>query len=362
MSKSKDSRRGISFVKRVYPARTLGMGMGAIAIAAVLYTHQVHWGYWVLWVLNGFVWPHVAYLIAIRSKNPFQAEHRHLLIDSATGGFWVVAMSFSPLASCMVIMMMWMDNIAAGGLKLFLRSVGTSVLGLLVGLLVIGFHPRLAMSDFIIYACLPMLVAYPLAIGSITYRLAMQLHKQKELLKRLSRIDGLTGLFNRHYWESRVNDLIAQVRRHPQPMSMVLLDVDHFKAINDTYGHSVGDQVLQQMARQLQANLRETELLGRYGGEEFALLLPNTGSEAAAATAERLRQVIAQACFCEQDHDHQQVLRCTISLGVATWQEGLTDYAGWFRAADNALYEAKRLGRNTTVVHGVIGKKIVEPA
>ena len=347
MSTNKDSRRGLSFVKRVYPARALGMGLGGLAVGAVLYAQQVHWGIWLLWFINSFVWPHIAFLIAIRSRTPFHTEHRHLLFDSTTGGLWVVVMGFNPLASCMIIMMMWMNNIAAGGVKLFVKGVGTSVVGLALALLIIGFAPNLVITDWIVYACLPMLVAYPLAVGSITYRLAIQLHKQKELLQRLSRTDGLTGLYNRHYWEIRVGDLVAQVRRHPRPLSMILLDIDHFKMINDTYGHSVGDQVLQQISRQLQANLRETELLGRYGGEEFALVLPNTGGDAALATAERLRCVVAQTEFCGQR------LHCTISLGVATWQEGFVDYAGWFRAADQALYQAKHQGRNATAVHGV---------
>lgn len=351
MSINNDSRRGLSFVKRVYPARALGLGLGALAVGAVLYEQQLHWGYWLLWFINGFVWPHIAYLIAIRSRTPFHTEQRHLLLDSATGGFWVVVMGFHPLASCMIIMMMWMNNIAAGGVTLFAKGVGTSLVGLVLALLIIGFTPNLRTTDWVIYACLPMLIAYPVAIGSITYRLAIQLHKQKELLQRLSRTDGLTGLYNRHYWESRVSDLLAQVGRHPQPLSLILLDVDHFKAINDTHGHSVGDQVLQQIARQLQANLRETELLGRYGGEEFALVLPNTGVDAALATAERLRHVIALSGFCEQEQS--QGLHCTISLGVATWQEGFGDYAGWIRAADHALYQAKHRGRDTTVVHGV---------
>lgn len=350
MSIGSDSRRGISFVKRVYPARVLGLGLGAVAVGAVLYEQQAHWGYWLIWLANGFIWPHIAYWIALRSRTPFLAEHRHLLLDSATGGFWVVAMEFNPLASCMIIMMMWMNNVAAGGVKLFAKGAISSLVGVGAALLGIGLTLDLHTTELVVYASLPMLIVYPLAIGSITYRLAMQLHKQKELLQSLSRTDGLTGLFNRHYWETRVRSLLAEVRRHPQPVSLILLDVDHFKAINDTYGHSVGDQVLQQLARQLQKNVRETELLGRYGGEEFCLILPHANAEAALATAERLRGVIAHSEFGEQEQGRQLSLRCTISLGVATWQEEFEDYAGWIRAADRALYQAKHQGRNTTVV------------
>ena len=350
MSIGSDSRRGISFVKRVYPARVLGLGLGAVAVGAVLYEQQAHWGYWLLWLINGFVWPHIAYWTAIRSRTPFLTEHRHLLLDSATGGFWVVVMGFNPLASCMIIMMMWMNNVAAGGVPLFAKGALASLVGVGCSLLGIGLTLDLHTTELVIYASLPMLIVYPLAIGSITYRLAMQLHKKKELLQSLSRIDGLTGLFNRHYWEGRVRDLLAQVRRHPQPVSLILLDVDHFKTINDTYGHSVGDQVLQQIAQLLQDNVRGSELLGRYGGEEFCLVLPHSDAAASFATAERLRGVIAAGAFGEPEHLRHQPLRCTISLGVANWQTGLGDYAGWIRAADRALYQAKHQGRNATVV------------
>lgn len=348
MSTTAETGRGLSFVKRVYPARTLGLGLGAIAVAAVLMAQGHNLMVWGLWALNGFIWPQLAYFKALRSATPYQTERRHLLFDSASGGFWVVTMGFNPLASSMIIMMLWMNNIAAGGVRLFLNGVAATLAGLVFGLAVFGMHWNLITDQVMVYACLPMLVAYPVAIGSITYRLAIQLHQQKQLLTQLSRVDGLTDLYNRHYWESRVADLLAMAKRNPQPLCLVLLDVDHFKAINDTYGHLAGDQVLQQMARLLRLNLRESELLGRYGGEEFALVLPNTDCEAALATAERLRRIVQFARF-ETGGDLME-LNCTISLGVASYHAGNQDYTDWFRAADTALYAAKKQGRNQTVL------------
>lgn len=350
LSIQEETGRGLSFVKRVYPARALGLGLGALAVGAALLPQQHSLFFWVLWAVNGFIWPHLAYFKALRSQAPFQTERKHLLFDSTSGGFWVAAIGFNPLASSMIIMMLWMNNIAAGGVHLFLKGVVGSVVGLALGLLVFGWQLNLVSDQRIVFACLPMLVAYPVAIGSITYRLAIQLHKQKELLKQLSRVDGLTGLYNRHYWETRVSDLMALVRRSMQPLSLILLDVDHFKSINDTYGHLTGDQVLQQIARLLRLNLRESELLGRYGGEEFALVLPNTDKDAAYATAERLRRLVQLAHF-ETDKG-AAALSCTISLGVASYHAGFQSYSDWFRAADKALYAAKEEGRNKTVLSG----------
>ncbi|WP_049630334.1 diguanylate cyclase [Cellvibrio sp. pealriver] len=347
MSKKDESVRGLSFVKRVYPARTLGLGLGGVAVGTVLLAQDFPVFYWLLLLVNGLVWPHLAYVIACRSAIPFQAERRHLLLDSGSGGFWVVAMGFNPLVSTLILMMLWMNNIAAGGLRLFLKGLATTGIGLLVGLAAFGWHPDLTTGDWVVYASLPMLVAYPVAIGLITYNLAIQLHQQKELLKRLSRTDGLTGLYNRYYWESRTTESIAVARRNNQPMALILLDIDHFKAINDTYGHVAGDQVLKQVAQLLRMNLREGELLGRYGGEEFALLLPNTTQDAAYATAERLRLLVGQALY--EIDERVSGLRCSISVGVAAFREG-QGYSEWFRAADAALYQAKHIGRNTTVV------------
>jgi len=323
-------------------------------VGATLYPLKQPAWIWALLFLNGFVWPHIAYWLAKRSQSPFLREHLHLQLDAASGGFWVALMGFNPLGSCLILMMLWMNNIAAGGFRLFLRGVVTSLAGLLMGLLVVRsflhWEFNLSSDPVMIYAALPMLVIYPLAIGSITYRFAMQLHSQKELLKHLSRTDGLTGLFNRSYWEERVLALINQTQRSGQPLCLVLLDVDHFKMINDTYGHGCGDQILQQIAQCLQVNLREHELLGRYGGEEFALALANTSLPAALATAERLRQAVATMNFADEHEPRLAPLCCSISLGLAPWQPGIS-FLEWQRAADQALYQAKREGRNRSCIY-----------
>lgn len=347
MSKKDESIRGLSFVRRVYPARTLGLGLGGIAVGAVFLEQDHALIYWLILLINGFVWPHLAYVIGCRSATPFHAERRHLLLDSGSGGFWAVAIGFNPLVSTLILMMLWMNNIAAGGLRLFLKGLCTTGVGLSAGLVVFGWQPHLTTSNLAVYASLPMLVAYPVAIGFITYNLAIQLHQQKELLKQLSRTDGLTGLYNRYYWEARTTESIAVARRNHQPMALILLDIDHFKSINDTYGHVAGDQVLKQVAQLLRLNLREGEVLGRYGGEEFALLLPNTSQDAAYATAERLRLLVEQGLY--EIDERLTGLRCTMSLGVAVFREG-HGYSEWFRAADAALYQAKHIGRNATVV------------
>lgn len=340
--------RGIKFVKRVYPARALGLGLGLFAVGSVLRPIEPLPLIWVLLVYNGLIWPHLAYLIASRSPDPYAMERLQLQGDSICGGFWVAACGFNPLVSALITMMLWMNNIAAGGFRFFMRGVLCWLLGVLVGGALLGFSWNDSVSKIIVYSCLPMLIIYPVIIGLIAYNLAMDLHRKKEQMQLLSRTDGLTNLFNRAYWELRAKEEIARARRNYTPLALVLLDVDHFKRVNDTYGHAVGDLVLQQLSRLLQKNLRETELLGRYGGEEFVVILPGASKQEAYKTAERLREAVDQLAFGDPE---AQTLHCSISLGVAAFSDGLGDFSSWLKAADKALYQAKHQGRNQTVMY-----------
>ncbi|HWV15155.1 MAG TPA: diguanylate cyclase [Cellvibrio sp.] len=343
--------RGLRFVKRVYPARIIGLGLGAIVIAVALLPQQPPLFLWLLLGFNGFVWPHFAYYLASIAANPYRIERFSLLADAVLGGFWLVAMGLNPLASSVLIMMLWMNMIAAGGVKFFASGVLSTAAGLLVGLLLLEFHWQPQVSNAVIYAAIPMLISCPILIGLITYNLSMQLHRQKELLKHLSRTDSLTDIFNRGYWEVRAREEIVRVRRSHSPLCLLLIDIDHFKAVNDTYGHGMGDRVLQQVAQYLQWNLRESELLGRYGGEEFGIILPDEDLTMAWQLGERLRLFIEQAEFQDPADPGNTHLRCTISIGVAAFSDSAGDFSSWVRAADAALYQAKRMGRNRCVMY-----------
>src|SRR5437868_2903027 len=112
------TRRGLQFAKRIYPARIIGLGLGFFCVASVFYQSQVNSFIWALLIFNGFLWPYVAYWLAMRSADPYRAELRNLIVDSLLGGFWVPLMAFNLLPSAIIIIMLSMDNIAAGGLRL----------------------------------------------------------------------------------------------------------------------------------------------------------------------------------------------------------------------------------------------------
>lgn len=342
--------RGASFVKRVYPARILGLGLGFIAVAGATAPLDYPLAMWVLMLFNGFIWPHIAYQLALRSKTPYITEHRNFLVDSFSGGFWLVAMGFNPLPATMMMMMLWMNNITAGGPVLFAKGLVFSLLGIIPGILFLGTPLYIDSSTPIVLASMPLLLVFPVMVGAMTYRLAIRLHQQKQVLQNLSRTDALTGLYNRGYWEARAQEEFDRSRHSGTITSLILLDVDHFKQVNDAYGHSTGDAILEQMTQLITQQVRHVDVAGRYGGEEFAILLPDTNKESALAVAERLRTVVASNPFHDVSAEKSLQLNTTVSIGIADSVD-IPNFSEWVRAADNALYAAKRNGRNRTVCH-----------
>jgi len=161
-------------------------------------------------------------------------------------------------------------------------------------------------------------------------------------LRRLATIDALTNLPNRRHFMETAEAEGSRFLRYGHPLSLLLFDIDHFKQINDTHGHAAGDQVLMRVSDTCMAALREQDFLGRIGGEEFAVLLPETDTAAATAVAERLRAVVEQASAGWSKGE----LAVTISIGVTAWTTSDEAVDPVLHRADVALYEAKRLGRN----------------
>lgn len=165
-------------------------------------------------------------------------------------------------------------------------------------------------------------------------------------LLTVSRTDGLTGVDNRRYLEERLHEMWEHSQRLNEPVSLVLCDIDHFKRVNDEYGHQAGDAVLQQFAALLVSAAREIDRVGRYGGEEFVVILPGTVLDAAVTFAERVREETERHVFAYGS----LTLHETISCGVAAWPHAsIQNQEELVKAADDALYVAKELGRNRVV-------------
>ncbi len=182
-------------------------------------------------------------------------------------------------------------------------------------------------------------------------RFAAEINKSRvEIMEKL-RIsvvtDGLTGLFNRRYFDLRYTALFKEAQEQQKPLSVIMTDIDHFKSVNDTYGHVPGDEILQQVARRLTQHVRLTDMVARYGGEEFVVLLPNTCLKDALTIAERIRVAIEEKPFKISAGDGS--LAKTTSLGVSILREGDT-MQKLLKRADAGLYIAKEGGRNQVAV------------
>jgi diguanylate cyclase (GGDEF)-like protein len=181
--------------------------------------------------------------------------------------------------------------------------------------------------------------------------LVLQKDRAEEAATKLAVTDPLTGTFNRRTFLELADKEIARARRGKAPLSVVLFDLDHFKSINDKYGHLAGDHVLKRFVQIAKMCLRQEDLLVRYGGEEFCLLLPETNAEEAASLAERIRGATEYSSFTITDGRAEKIIRITVSGGVAKLDESAADNIGNLVArADEAMYAAKAAGRNQIAV------------
>ncbi|MFT5521808.1 MAG: diguanylate cyclase [Enterobacterales bacterium] len=178
-----------------------------------------------------------------------------------------------------------------------------------------------------------------------------ELHNANVQLEELSRIDALTGLNNRGYWEECLDLEYRRFQRNQVPRTLVIFDIDHFKKVNDTYGHTAGDQVIQEVSAALKKNQRDTDFSGRYGGEEFVIILTNVTERSARIFTERLRCYIEKMLVKYNEHE----ISVTVSVGLAEITADCKTTKEWLERADKALYSAKENGRNKSVLYSNLG-------
>ena len=179
-------------------------------------------------------------------------------------------------------------------------------------------------------------------------RINRALQESQHELERISRTDGLTGLYNRGYLEERFTGEFERSKRYRSALACLMFDIDHFKRLNDGHGHPFGDRVIRGTAELLRSTLRDIDLVGRYGGEEFVALLPETAPGEARRVAERVRERIAATPY---EAPNGESVRVTISIGVANYPSpSIVGRDDFLRAADDALYKAKQAGRDRVAV------------
>lgn len=174
----------------------------------------------------------------------------------------------------------------------------------------------------------------------------LQLKSANEQLEQLSQTDGLTQLHNRRHWQLCMEKEFERHSRYGDTSSLVMIDIDHFKQVNDKYGHPAGDKVIQHIAYLLKQSLRETDCAGRYGGEEFAVVLSKTTADEALFFTERLRKRIEESEIAFEN----RLIKVTVSLGINDLSVQTDNSSNWLSGADKALYIAKQEGRNKSIV------------
>ncbi len=185
-----------------------------------------------------------------------------------------------------------------------------------------------------------------------TQNLCSNLQQKLEKSQATSIMDSLTRVLNRSAYDMRVEQVVNEFNRFDEPCVMMVVDIDHFKKVNDEHGHSSGDKALTSIAHTIKLNTREADMVFRYGGEEFVVLLPKTGAQGAEVIAEKIRVRVASIrthLVNDTYADKEKRVEITVSLGLAELQKGDTAES-WFNRADKALYRAKNEGRNRTVI------------
>lgn len=173
-----------------------------------------------------------------------------------------------------------------------------------------------------------------------------ELEKNVEAFHKLSIIDNLTNIYNRRYFFDMSENLISIAKREQKKVSLIMLDIDYFKKINDTYGHQIGDFILIQLVKEIKSALRESDIFARIGGEEFTILLSDTSLEGASIIAEKIRLIIEEKTF---EYNNTSI-NITISIGISELNKENISIADLYKESDKKLYEAKRSGRNRVVL------------
>ncbi len=324
-----DRERLVDMDRRLKPQRVRAMGFLAFALIVAALLDRVGW-----WSLVPLVIAAAGFAVA---------EHNMARLarpENAIAAAWLLAQvaiaasvaltgaADSPAIAWLVL------PVATLPARFTVRGVntGVAVTAVLMLLATVAVEPSIAMERL-------EYVLFPLALLAATAVLSIALMRSDVEHREEAVVDPLTGMLNRGALRDRVRELKAQAAINERPVGLVVLDLDHFKAINDGHGHAVGDTVLRDVAYRIRKELRAYDLAYRLGGEEFLVVLPGADAEDAVAIAEALRIAIEQ--------DAGSVPACSASFGVSASLPGSFDYEAVFAAADRALYAAKAAGRNT---------------
>ncbi len=331
-------------------------------------------GFWALMALLFLVYPHAQYLRTRRLSDPTTGELRNLRTDSVFLGMGVATIGFPVWITFAGLLGTLSNNTANKGWTGIAETLVAFPGGALLGCLIWGFRFEPDTDWVTTLCCIVGLTLYLTALGQVAFtrilrlrvtREALQVRERElmeandalhrnlreidelqEQLREQANRDPLTGLYNRRYLDSTLERELARCKRDGNPLALILIDIDHFKQVNDTYGHQAGDEILLRLAAMLAGMARAGDVACRYGGEEFLLLMPTMPMASARERAEALR-IAFEALEVPFGASK---LKATVSIGIAAYPGQGTSADELIRSADTALYRAKNLGRNRVEV------------
>jgi diguanylate cyclase len=332
------------------------------------------------------IYPQLLFALTTRSRDPLAAEMRSLIIDSVILGAVAAALGFPLWIAVSATLATLINNAAIKGWG----GVGVNILalaaGVALGITLTGFRfsPETGWPATLI--CIVGTCAYMVGAGMLSHNRNQQLRQAREqllrreaqlvaanesLVEKLGEIDelhellseqanrdSLTGLYNRRYLDSTLDRELQRCKRDGQPLALLLIDIDRFKLINDTYGHQAGDHVIVSVGQLLSGMVRAGDIACRYGGEEFMVVLPTMALDLAFDRAEKLRSVFAAAIVRFGEFQ----IQATLSIGISVYPGNGTSTDDLIHAADHALYRAKRTGRNRVEIESAVRAKTAAAA
>ncbi len=340
--------RGQDLARRIRGPRMVGVLLCAACILSALPQRPIALGYWFLTALFVFGWPQLAYFWATRSANPLRAEKINLWLDAAFVGCFAAAIEFALVPSAALLMATSLSNVTVGGLRFVLVGLSGHLTGAALGVLIWGAHFSPAGDTTALLGALPLLVLYPLLMGSMLYRLASRLNDNRRELRYLSEHDALSGVHNRRFFDQYLRQIFSQFLRHERSLSLLVGDVDDFKRINDRHGHAAGDEVIRQFGLALSQCARAGDVVARLGGDEFVVLLSDADAEQAFHYARRVQERLCQLMA----HAQGDLPEIRVSFGVAMARRHMKSHEHWLEQADRALYRTKAGDRGGVTLAG----------